>query len=879
MRDLAIVEAPKWREGRLESTEAVRKALRCAASPEEALGALRRLVELESHAAANTPGEPPLNRELFRSLCFLKMRLARAEPSVERQVNLCFEAAQLAEDHAGDTALTLECYQMLLERAPADTTALACVERFLNRSGDFARLGDFYSQQSRRLANRGMNVEQATFLLKLAELKFTRLGDTQGALALYRRVLREQPGHSEAIAALEQWASSPHAGKELAGALLESALEGPGFAIKRKERLSNQLDAAVLPTERVALLRKLARLWAEELLDPEQAFLSIGRAFRELPAEPALLRDCVAFAKLASADEELEMLLTDVADSPGDPLVRARIYRTLATLQREQGRDQEAAESWNAVAELLPDDAEARQHLQDLMAGPPREPEAAEACLVRKLNHAAHPEEQLQLLLELGDLQERKGDLQSAADSFDEAVRIRSTPEALRLLERVLSRLGRCAEQAEVISKLAGHVDPDARAGLLLQRAEVLERGGELESAAKAFESLLSFPGEAKGALAGLERLSTQPSVQRRIADVLEPLYVRQNAPAKRVWLRELELGAASLERQVQLLQEIAQLKERLDEHRAAFDLYVRAFKLAPELPPLRVALIRVAPRAGGREQLIPLFQKALAHPLPPAAALELWSELAILLSAQPGRVAEAVHAWEEAFRLSPKRREPLQELARLHRAAQNHRELARALIRTLELTSAAEERVGMLSELGGLAAGALGNLELAMLAYQEILETQPHDLVSLSALDGIYTRTHRWFELTSVLERQMRLALQRDAISELTELELRLARLRANHVEDPEGALELLQSILARERTHAGGIRTLEELILAEADGSPVKIEAAALLEVSFCALLRDPKTLVSMVQLHLSLTGEKKPESARPAGKRPPPLRLARA
>ena len=97
----------------------------------------------------------------------------------------------------------------------------------------------------------------------------------------------------------------------------------------------------------------------------------------------------------------------------------------------------------------------------------------------------------------------------------------------------------------------------------------------------------------------------------------------------------------------------------------------------------------------------------------------------------------------------------------------------------------------------------ALGDADHAVAAYEKMLELDPADLRAHRALDRHYAARERWRDLETLLG--TRVGFASDA--EVAELEFRRAELRASHLDDVDGALELLEDIVgARPATKGRG-------------------------------------------------------------------------
>ena len=766
---------------------------------------------------------------MLRELIAVTVRRARVEPSLETQVQLLSEAGARAEEELGDFALAVECYRALLERQPLDREVVTRLERVLQEAGRLPEVMELFQTQARLLEAAGRTEAVSDFELRLARLKLgaspETVGDIPGALDLLHRLLVRSPGHAGALAALEEVARSSLPERRAAAEILAGWDPGPEGARRLLDVYDAQLALEETPSARAALLRHMAALWLQTLEDPEHAFLLAARALRESPGDAQTLALCVSLSESAQAHDELDSLLTEVAPKTPDPRARAQLFRALAELESRQGDDAAAVKSWGKVLELEPQDARALERLEALLTLQDRSQERIE-LLHRQLNRAELPEDQFALLLKLADLQERSGDEESAVDSLRAAFTLLQKTEALVPLERVLARLARHDEQAEVLAKLSERVSAEEQKLYLVKRAEVLERALDLESAVVAYGTVLQTFPEDPAAVVGVERLLGHPEVRGPAAVLLEPIYRAQRDARRLVGVLDAQVENAAPLRRRALLLEVIRLRESLQEPALAFEAALNAFAEFPADPEVRAEVDRLTARTEGHADLLQVNLELLNHPQTAELTLRLWERVAELLSGPLQRPGEAVRAWEEVARRTPERREPLEALVRIYRDATAYEELAKVLLRQVALEPAKDTQAALLREVAHLAETRLTDVALAVKAHQGVLERAPEDPVELAALDGIFTQAGRYPELVQVLERQLALARRSGELAAAHALILRLSRVRLSKLSDFSGALAGLESILLEDRAHAGALSALEEVLGSDA---PPEVRAHA--------------------------------------------------
>src|SRR5204863_3967654 len=91
-----------------------------------------------------------------------------------------------------------------------------------------------------------------------------------------------------------------------------------------------------------------------------------------------------------------------------------------------------------------------------------------------------------------------------------------------------------------------------------------------------------------------------------------------------------------------------------------------------------------------------------------------------------------------------------------------------------------------------------------------KMLELDAADLRAHRALDRLYAGRERWRDLENLLGTRVGFASE----AEVPELEFRRAELRASHLQDVVGALDLLEQIVRAAPNHEGARRLLEKLL-----------------------------------------------------------------
>jgi tetratricopeptide (TPR) repeat protein len=313
--------------------------------------AARALEEVSRRAPRDLDALDALSRlyreaNAFRELAEVMRRQVVAQPSVEEQVGLLFELGNLAEEQLHDQGIAAKCYGAILERKPTELSAYKLLGRVLQESERHPELAQLLEREIQLAEARGAQEEALDLMVRLARLRAGRLNDPRGALETFRAVLSRNPQHAGAAAGLEELARSESALRGEAASLLEPVLATGGDHLRLVQMMEARLSTGLEVQERVALLRRMAELYAGPLDSPEQAFITAARALREQPEDAAALDLCIGYAHPADAEDALVDLLEEVAlarTTPGPerrstaPWPRPRSARATSTSRWRRG--------------------------------------------------------------------------------------------------------------------------------------------------------------------------------------------------------------------------------------------------------------------------------------------------------------------------------------------------------------------------------------------------------------------------------------------------------------------------------------------------------------------------------------------------------------
>jgi len=847
-----LLEVARMREGAGDvgaALEALRKAALGPSGQEAFLAALSRLARTHGHTQELVEATERMAEVVSHELAERSADSHEDQVLIERlrarAVALWYEAARLRCSSLGDAEGALACLGKACAIRPNDV--LLRQTRML--AYDMLEDREQAAREAELLLEEGYEGEHAAALhFRLAEVALVT-GDTDRARERLMEAISEAGGSIAADAILDDL-------------LLDE--ERHRDRIERREARAATSD----PQRAARALLEAALLSAYELRDPRAAANLLGKADLKSPSNPDLLRESYG-AALDLGDPDLaifaidRLLLLPLDDDERAALLHHRLEQTTAPAD---------AVSWIAAHEsaLL-----SRPALATLCAL--RAAEAGDHALLARAHEAlaesaASADETVAHLCAAARACMRTGNSQAAEDALRRALtRAPAQRYAVTLLEEVLRSRG---ESQEVVALLRKSADAqvgakDAELSLLLAGAAA-EGGGDLVRAVQSYEEAADRNPASVGPLWALLRLGQRMNDRDIELKAREGLAAREQAessasvetlllaehydrvsdkpelaePALLQTISDKDAGAhaaagllllrgASPERREQAMTALAAqaygdgLVTLLREHGGALlqqggsptqvlDVVERCASASPED---RWALLA--------RSCVPSAAPLGAH----ASALDLMA--ARTSDAQLSGAARAEALW--ARRLVPAAGPVSEDPTLMHLTSQTplDRAFANAVLdlvgpkdsaprsRALAFVRAESEGSERVDLSHALARAELsnGNAAGALTLCEDLLRTDPDDLVALDTLRVAARQCGRFADVVTACERLAE-HLDGDAWAELLE---ESAALRMDLLDDPAGAEATLRRVLERVPARSNSYGRLHDLLGEREDSAAV--------------------------------------------------------
>jgi golgin subfamily B member 1 len=699
--------------------------------------------------------------------------------------------AKTFEDELGDISKAEETYKYVLGVEPLDVEALLNLDRIYVSLESWADLGQVLEMRvkageaSRRADPGTDSLELVELYARLGEVAETHLDDTQKAIDAYRRIFDDlEKTHEGAILAL--------------GRIYERLSAWDELKVVYERELENAAGNAAEADIRA----KLAHLAAERLGQP-QAAIEAWKLVLDLRGEdPEALSALANLYEGQGAWSEFVGVLERQYDmATGDEERVNALARRARVFSDKLGRDEQALEDWNRLLDIDYANLAALRSIAAIRRrqGDPNELVVALHQVVDRGAALLDGEELKEVFRELGrtygtELQQP----QDAIDAWRKLLEVGADREAMDALEALYREDGRWTDVIGIKMLRAGALEDPHQKIAEYQGAAALweaELPDQKDSATAAWQKILEVDPTHDEAFVQLERLHTA-------AHRWEPLV--------ELYLARLDTREQVSER-TELLRKIARVfEEHLDDKEQALEALVNALEEDFHDRETTRYLERMAQATGKWGDVIQRANTWLAQQTEPAQKIRLCLHLAKWYGDDLGHPEYAQPYYAQIVQLEPNNVGAFRQMGQLYRKSANWQQLGATLTRALDVAITDVDRKEILTELGELLDGQLGQTEQALTYFQRALEVDPLFIPALENLERIYTTKGQNRELADVLARKV------PALSDVAELastKLRIASLYENALADPTRAAQVYREVVDIDPANLQALRGLSRI------------------------------------------------------------------
>ncbi|MEM6291924.1 MAG: hypothetical protein AAGA54_11685 [Myxococcota bacterium] len=661
---------------------------------------------------------------------------------------------------------------------------------------------------------------RVALLTRTAIVVGKKLGRGTDALDLLKRVLDLAPtdarARSEVGAYLEDDGTRERAIRILTP-LYEAEQNWPALVELEELQARKQPSGR----RRLQALLKVAQTQEEKLADSNKAFSVLCEAMVEAADQPELETIVEKVERLGSEPERAESLLSAynaTVDHILDSGLQMRVLRSQGQVALERlGQLDVARRSYERVLDISPDASDAADALEQIyLRQDDFEPLAN--LLVSRADRASEAEQRDVALTRAAEIQ------RDQLSQPEEAIRLYErlsadalgSPEIQDVLEPLYEQTERWRELAQHLNRKlsrqngSGAVETHLRLGRLYgQRLEDPETGIHHLSAA------LKLDPDQAVATEELDRYLEDPAMRLRVAEMLEPVFAAVADWNRLIQIQEIRLEEAEDESsRMRILMRIAQIEEeQLEDLERAMASYERLFKEQPTSRRVRDQLSRLSGVLGETERYATLLTEYVQG----EGAGDDGDEMLAV-------VREAADLWAGMLR-QPDKAVPL--LQRIRDANPEDRQIFSALESTLtqaemwrglsalywsEVDGALEEdrQIEVLRKLATLAQEMLEDADEAAKAYRRMLDVRPSYDLARSRLEQIYADNDRHADLLDLLRERLDRTEDPEGRAEVG---LRIAAIQDGALEEPDGAVDTIESVLADVPNDPAAVQLLEQV------------------------------------------------------------------
>ncbi len=721
------------------------------------------------------------------------------EANAEAKIGLLFKIAELWADKKQKADRAARAYEKVLELEPQSLRAAEALIPIYTAANNSKSLANAIEV---KLGHEEDDLEKVRLLREVAALYETKVKDPQRAFERYLTAFDVSPQDEAASLDVER------AAKAVGG--WQRVVEAYDVVVRRADDSADH-DLAVM------LRLRLGRVHVEERHDVESA-LAAYRAVYEADGEnPAALealerlyRETKKFGELLGIYEKKRELAPTSEDKK---LISYEIAKLYETELRDVDR---AIDTYDAVLEEEPTDTQALAALDVLYRQLERWAPYADV-LRRRIELDLSEEEIVDLKHRLGGvLETHLGDAAGALENYREILFLAPAHEGARLaLEALLTNESLRGEAATILEgiyeergdwvklinalEILSQTDADSDRKVQLLRKIARISGEALADQGKAFDALALAVKE-QPALADtraeLERVADASNAWTKLTalynEVAETL--TDAALAREYWMRQ------------------ANVLEHLGEIDAAAAAYGKVLSLDPADAPALAALEQLFVRTERWTDLISVFERRIDQSVDPDEREQLYGQMAATYDVNLGRPEAAVGCWRKVLEIDSASAAALSALDALFTRQRMWSELADNLEAQLVLAQDEAAQIGLMLRLAALRESEMGQVEVAIEGYREVLDREisnapalaalerlgadsAHELRIADLLEPLYRQTGDFAKLIGAHEVQVR---RSDDASRQVELLHQIAQLHEDAAGDLDSAFTTLARALA---------------------------------------------------------------------------------
>ncbi|HEX6239251.1 MAG TPA: tetratricopeptide repeat protein [Polyangiales bacterium] len=723
-----------------EAVELYREILLILPEHDGARQALEALLSDPQHGRAAAEILEPMYEAqgLYGQLAVALEVLVTAATDPEQRLALLTKIGNVAAGPLGDAGRSFDAFMRALREVPSHIDTMSQLEVQAIEQDRFPELVKLVVTLAEESSDPTLS---RVLYLKAAEFFATQLGDMDGAVRAYNRILESDPTDEEVISALETLYRVRSRYPELLSVL------------RRKVELTNDLN------QKEELLVQMADVHREQLGEPQESIARYREILELDPASPRALAALDTLYEQQSMWAELADNVQRQLDLADDPDQQIGFMLRLASLrERRMGAVEGAIAIYSEVLSREPENREALASLERLMQSPEQELAIAEILeplyassgefekLVGvheiQVRHAGSAERRAQLLHTIAELYEGQlNDVGRAVQTYARALAEDPSSESTQAqLERVSLLANDASNLVQIYERQVHEVqEPSVAAVLHVKAAQIRE----------------NMLGDTRGAIEHYTRVLALDPTHLEAAGALERLYQGENRFQE---LAEIYLVKAKmlddLEAQKLHLYQAAQIHEELlNQPLRAVEVFKQVLELDPEDVNSLDKLIELFLKLERWEELLAVYTKRADIVSSPEEKKAMYAEMGAVYERELHDNARAIDTYQRILEVDPDDRAAIARLDALYLATENWTELLSVLEREVDLTGDPYEAISYRYRIAELWDQRLNDSTRAVEGFREILDLAPDHQPTLDALEGMITGKREPLAAAEVLD------------------------------------------------------------------------------------------------------------------------------
>ena len=642
----------------------------------------------------------------------------RREPALERAMKKHLARAARLYEAAARHDSAEEVYSGLVELDPADRSAAQALVRVKKTLGKYEELIESLLEQSEGSES---STDRAEHWSEIGQLYENELKDSEQALVAYAQAFCEDPQTEAYALAVERLAGTRYpAWEDVLGRALEAIEQDHGTG------------------ERHALLFQVGRWYAEKVMRPDLALPWLTQLVAAEPNHDRALLVLSQIYKKAQQWAEYGQILLRRADVAAPNLARDLRVEAAEVLASRLSNAAAARELYASVLEEDPSHAKASAGQVALFEA---NGDAAGALSVRQARaKTLRGDDRHQVLCEVAEAYDVDLDKLDAAEKTYREV-LTENPrfvDALRGLDRVLTRAGRYRELLEVLrAQLDLAVTARQKITLYERIAGIYdEEYLDHEQAAEALEALLELDPQQQDA--GRELARHFRAMDR--FDDLAALYQRQALSGK-------------VERQIETGLQLGRvLAENLKQPDRAIVAYERVLEIAPSHGAALDALATLRAVVGDAKSALAAIDELSGNATTPEAKADLEVRAAQVLEGR-GDAAGALRRYKLACELLPNDAAARRRLLKKYVEHASYASAVELLEEEIQVSQSERERAKLAGEMSVICHKYLQDPGRAVATAQLALHIDPNNADALRVLGYTAHAEKRYVEAAKRFE------------------------------------------------------------------------------------------------------------------------------